>query len=169
MKILGKLIVIVLVLALIAGALFVFAFDGIDRIKISQLCADFAVACQENDTDAIMDCLDSDITEQINETSDMVDAFSDWLYSVSGYDLNYMLDKVDQYIQSSGMKDSVEYYLSSAEFGLADIQVDGNTGKVTASATYEEDGASVTRDFIIKCTKKDGQWYISGIDDSSDD
>ncbi len=146
----------ILIAAALLGvvAFLVIQFDLLNIFKsdeqlIRERVEEFETAYNNTDWEAMLDCMDASTRGMM----EMVMGFADGFMSEAiGFDIGMS----DMFAMSGLMLDG-----EFCEMEVVDIQIDGDTARVTVSMTVEAYGYSDTEEMMLPMVKEGNDWYIS--------
>ncbi len=148
-----------LALTLCAGLLLALtACASKDEREIKTTLSNFESACQELDTEALLDCINPTVADVLRTGGDLL--------SLVGIDSSAAITSVASTIFGSDYADSA--FLSSLHLKTLEIDIDGDEAVALCSLTYELDEEEQQQDVEIELehTVNDGEagWFIIDID-----
>ena len=120
-----------------------------DEQLIRERVEEFETAYNNTDWDAMLDCMDASTRSMM----EMIMGFADSMMSDAiGFDIGMS----DMFAMSGLMLEG-----DFCEMEVVDIQIDGNTARVTVRMTVEMYGHSESEEMMLPMVKEGNDWYIS--------
>ena len=129
---------------------------GNQNNEIKTLTNNFENACNKLDMNAMLDCIDPDISESVKKLTGLIGMFSD-------KDTDELLDSFAKVLFSELPENSKEFF-SSIKIKLDNIETDEDSASATAEITYEISGEDNKSNANFEYTRIDEKWYISNLD-----
>jgi len=152
--IIGWILAAVAVISVVVVVLVVNGYNPLNVFKsdeelIRERVEEFETAYNNTDWDAMMDCMD----ESTRAMMEMVMGFADSIMSEAiGFDM-----AMSDMFAMSGLMLEGEF----CEMEVVDIQIDGDTARVTVRMTVDMYGYSDSEEMILPMVKEGNDWYIS--------
>ena len=146
---------------IIVALLFVFFLSvsacGNQNNEIKTLTKNFENSCNRLDMNAMLDCIDPDISGSVKNLTGLIGMFSD-------RDTDELLDSFAKVLFSELPENSKEFF-SSIKIKLDNIEIDEDKASASASAeiTYEISGEENKSNANFKYICIDKKWYISDL------
>lgn len=152
MKIFKSLAALILIMAMSVGI----CACGSQNNEIKVLTKNFENSCNKLDMNAMLDCIDPDISGSIKKLTGLIGMFTD-------KDTDELLDGFAKVLFSELPENSKEFF-SSIKIKLNTIEIEENSAIASAEITYEISGETnrSNADFEYICIDK--KWYISNLD-----
>lgn len=127
--------------------------------QIKDTLSEFEYAARNLDVNAMLKCIDPDISDPIRLGLALVSTFSDADYE----------DLVDGLFDNLGASEfgssfNAEDFLSTISVSDPKIKTKKNRAVVTCKLSFELAGEQFTRDATIEMIEKDDKWYIASFD-----
>lgn len=129
---------------------------GNQNNEIKTLTKNFENSCNKLDMNAMLDCIDPDISGSVKKLTGLIGMFSD-------KDTDELLDSFAKVLFSELPENSKEFF-SSIKIKLDNIKIDEDSASATAEITYEISGEDNTSNANFEYTRIDEKWYISNLD-----
>ncbi len=129
---------------------------GNQNNEIKTLTKNFENSCNKLDLNAMLDCIDPDISGSVKKLTGLIGMFSD-------KDTDELLDSFAKVLFSELPENSKEFF-SSIKIKLDNIEIDEDKASATAEITYEISGENNTSNANFEYTRIDEKWYISNLD-----
>lgn len=129
---------------------------GNQNNEIKTLTKNFENSCNKLDMNAMLDCIDPDISGSVKKLTGLIGMFSD-------KDTNELLDSFAKVLFSELPENSKEFF-SSIKIKLDNIVTDEDSASATAEITYEISGEDNKSNANFEYTRIDEKWYISNLD-----
>ena len=129
---------------------------GNQNNEIKTLTKNFENSCNKLDLNAMLDCIDPDISGSVKKLTGLIGMFSD-------KDTDELLDSFAKVLFSELPENSKEFF-SSIKIKLDNIEIDEDKASATAEITYEISGEDNTSNANFEYTRIDEKWYISNLD-----
>ena len=129
---------------------------GNQNNEIKTLTKSFENSCNKLDMNAMLDCIDPDISGSVKKITGLIGMFSD-------KDTDELLDSFAKVLFSELPENSKEFF-SSIKIKLDNIEIDEDKASATAEITYEISGEDNTSNANFEYTRIDEKWYISNLD-----
>lgn len=143
-----------LVIAIVLSIAMIFSLVGCSgsNKEIKKLMTDFEQACNALDFDAVLDCINPKISDNIKLAVGLVDMFSDT-------ESDELFDKLAEHLSSDdvGGKD----FFSSIKIEVKDIIIEDETATVSAILTYDLKGDETVREATFNCIYYAEKWFIT--------
>ena len=124
--------------------------------EIKTLTKNFEVACNELDFNAMLDCVEPEVSDSVKSVTSFIGMFSD-------KDTDEILDKVANVI-FKGLPENTQEFCSSMKFAVDDIVTEENSASATAKITYEISGEPCEKSGIFEYARISEKWYISNLE-----
>ena len=124
--------------------------------EIKTLTKNFENSCNKLDMNAMLDCIDPDISGSVKKLTGLIGMFSD-------KDTDELLDSFAKVLFSELPENSKEFF-SSIKIKLDNIETDEDSASATAEITYEISGEDNKSNANFEYTRIDEKWYISNLD-----
>ena len=124
--------------------------------EIKTLTKNFENSCNKLDMNAMLDCIEPDISGSVKKLTGLIGMFSD-------KDTDELLDSFAKVLFSELPENSKEFF-SSIKIKLDNIEIDEDSASATAEITYEISGEDNTSNANFEYTRIDEKWYISNLD-----
>ncbi len=129
---------------------------GNQNNEIKTLTKNFENSCNKLDMNAMLDCIDPDISGSVKKLTGLIGMLSD-------KDTDELLDSFAKVLFSELPENSKEFF-SSIKIKLDNIQIDEDSASATAEITYEISGEDNKSNANFEYTRVDEKWYISNLD-----
>lgn len=129
---------------------------GNQNNEIKTLTKNFENSCNKLDMNAMLDCIDPDISGNVKKLTGLIGMFSD-------KDTDELLDSFAKVLFSELPENSKEFF-SSIKIKLDNIETDEDSASATAEITYEISGEDNKSNANFEYTRIDEKWYISNLD-----
>ena len=129
---------------------------GNQNNEIKTLTKNFENSCNKLDMNAMLDCIDPDISGNVKKLTSLIGMFSD-------KDTDELLDSFAKVLFSELPENSKEFF-SSIKIKLDNIETDEDSASATAEITYEISGEDNKSNANFEYTRIDEKWYISNLD-----
>lgn len=129
---------------------------GNQNNEIKTLTKNFENSCNKLDMNAMLDCIDPDISGSVKKLTGLIGMFSD-------KDTDELLDSFAKVLFSELPENSKEFF-SSIKIKLDNIEIDEDSASATAEITYEISGEDNKSNANFEYTRIDEKWYISDLD-----
>ena len=129
---------------------------GNQNNEIKALTKNFENSCNKLDMNAMLDCIDPDISESVKKLTGLIGMFSD-------KDTDELLDSFAKVLFSELPENSKEFF-SSIKIKLDNIETVEDSASATAEITYEISGEDNKSNANFEYTRIDEKWYISNLD-----
>lgn len=129
---------------------------GNQNNEIKTLTKNFENSCNKLDMNAMLDCIDPDISGSVKKLTGLIGMFSD-------KDTDELLDSFAKVLFSELPENSKEFF-SSIKIKLYNIETDDDSASATAEITYEISGEDNKSNANFEYTRIDEKWYISNLD-----
>ena len=124
--------------------------------EIKSLTKNFENSCNKVDMNAMLDCIDPDISESVKKLTGLIGMFSD-------KDTDELLDNFAKVLFSELPENSKEFF-SSIKIKLDNIEIEEDTASASAEITYEISGEDNKSNANFEYIRIDEKWYISNLD-----
>lgn len=148
-KLFSSLLVIVLSLALMVSLTGCKVGNNKD---IKNLLAEFESSCNSLDFDAVLDCINPQISDKVNLALGLVGMFTDT-------DKDELFEKLAGFLSKDDIK-GAEFF-SSIKIEVKDIAVEDKDATVSTIITYNINGDETTRESTFYCSYYIDEWYIN--------
>lgn len=127
--------------------------------QIKDTLSEFEYACCNLDVNAMLKCIDPDVSDPIRLSLALVSTFTDTDYE----------DLVDGLFDNIGASEfgssfDAEDFLSTISVSDAKVKTKKNRATVTCKINFELAGEQFKRDATIEMIEKDDKWYIYSFD-----
>lgn len=129
---------------------------GNQNNEIKTLTKNFENSCNKLDMNAMLDCIDPDISGSVKKLTGLIGMFSD-------KDTDELLDSFAKVLFSELPENSKEFF-SSIKIKLDNIEIEEDNASATAEITYEISGEDNKSNANFEYTRIDEKWYISNLD-----
>lgn len=129
---------------------------GNQNNEIKTLTKNFENSCNKLDMNAMLDCIDPDISESVKKLTGLIGMFSD-------KDTDELLDSFAKVLFSELPENSKEFF-SSIKIKLDNIEIEEDSASASAEITYEISGEDNKSNANFEYTRIDEKWYISNLD-----
>ena len=123
--------------------------------EIKTLTKNFENSCNKVDMNAMLDCIDPDISESVKKLTGLIGMFSD-------KDTDELLDNFAKVLFSELPENSKEFF-SSIKIKLNTIEIEDDKASASAEITYEISGEENKSNANFKYICIDKKWYISDL------
>lgn len=123
--------------------------------EIKTLTKNFENSCNKVDMNAMLDCIDPDISESVKKLTGLIGMFSD-------KDTEELLDNFAKVLFSELPENSKEFF-SSIKIKLNSIEIEDDKASASAEITYEISGEENKSNANFKYICIDKKWYISDL------
>ena len=124
--------------------------------EIKTLTKNFENSCNKLDMNAMLDCIDPDISGSVKKLTGLIGMFSD-------KDTDELLDSFAKVLFSELPENSKEFF-SSIKIKLDNIEIEEDNASATAEITYEISGEDNKSNANFEYARIDEKWYISNLD-----
>ena len=129
---------------------------GNQNNEIKTLTKNFENSCNKLDMNAMLNCIDPDISGNVKKLTGLIGMFSD-------KDTDELLDSFAKVLFSELPENSKEFF-SSIKIKLDNIETDEDSASATAEITYEISGEDNKSNANFEYTRIDEKWHISNLD-----
>ena len=129
---------------------------GSQNNEIKTLTKNFENSCNKLDVNAMLDCIDPDVSGSVKKLTGLIGMFSD-------KDTDELLDSFAKVLFSELPENSQEFF-SSIKIKLDNIEIEEDSASATAEITYEISGEDNKSNANFEYTRVDEKWYISNLD-----
>ncbi|MBQ8636833.1 MAG: hypothetical protein IJ423_02415 [Clostridia bacterium] len=129
---------------------------GNQNNEIKTLTKNFENSCNKLDMNAMLDCIDPDISESVKKLTGLIGMFSD-------KDTDELLDSFAKVLFSELPENSKEFF-SSIKIKLDNIEIEEDSASASAEITYEISGEDNKSNANFEYIRIDEKWYISNLD-----
>ena len=129
---------------------------GNQNNDIKTLTKNFENSCNKLDMNAMLDCIDPDISGSVKKLTGLIGMFSD-------KDTDELLDSFAKVLFSELPENSKEFF-SSIKIKLDNIEIEEDNASATAEITYEISGEDNKSNANFEYARIDEKWYISNLD-----
>lgn len=145
------------IIALILAVMLSFCLFGCNAEKneIKTLTKNFESACNELDFNAMLDCIEPSVSDNVKSVTRFIGMFSD-------KDTDEILDKVAGVI-FKGLPENSQEFFTSMKFAIDNIEAEENSASATAKITYEISGEPCEKNAVFEYTLISGKWYIADL------
>lgn len=123
--------------------------------EIKTLTKNFENSCNKVDMNAMLDCIDPDISESVKKLTGLIGMFSD-------KDTDELLDNFAKVLFSELPENSKEFF-SSIKIKLNSVEIEDDKASASAEITYEISGEENKSNANFKYICIDKKWYISDL------
>lgn len=152
MKIFKSLAALILIIALSVSI----CACGSQNNEIKTLTNNFENSCNKLDMNAMLDCIDPEISGSVKKLTGLIGMFSD-------KDTDELLDSFAKVLFSELPENSKEFF-SSIKIKLDNIEIEEDSASASAEITYEISGEDNKSNANFEYTRIDEKWYISNLD-----
>lgn len=124
--------------------------------EIKTLTKNFENSCNKLDMNAMLDCIDPDVSGNVKKLTGLIGMFSD-------KDTDELLDSFAKVLFSELPENSKEFF-SSIKIKLDNIEIEEDNASANAEITYEISGEDNKSNANFEYTRIDEKWYISNLD-----
>ena len=124
--------------------------------EIKTLTKHFENSCNKLDMNAMLDCIDPDVSGSVKKLTGLIGMFSD-------KDTDELLDGFAKVLFSELPENSREFF-SSIKIKLDNIEIEEDSASASAEITYEISGEDNKSNANFEYTRVDEKWYISNLD-----
>lgn len=124
--------------------------------EIKTITKNFENSCNKLDMNAMLDCIDPDVSGSIKKLTGLIGMFSD-------KDTDELLDSFAKVLFSELPENSKEFF-SSIKIKLDNIEIEEDNASANAEITYEISGEDNKSNANFEYTRIDEKWYISNLD-----
>ena len=124
--------------------------------EIKTLTNNFENSCNKLDMNAMLDCIDPDVSGSVKKLTGLIGMFSD-------KDTDELLDSFAKVLFSELPENSKEFF-SSIKIKLDNIEIEEDTASASAEITYEISGEDNKSNANFEYIRIDEKWYISNLD-----
>lgn len=146
----------IIIIALLFALVLCVSACGNQNNEINTLTKNFENSCNKLDMNAMLDCIDPDISGSVKKLTGLIGMFSD-------KDTDELLDSFAKVLFSELPENSKEFF-SSIKIKLDNIETDEDSASATAEITYEISGEDNKSNANFEYTRIDEKWYISNLD-----
>ena len=129
---------------------------GNQNNEIKTLTQIFENSCNKLDMNAMLDCIDPDISGSVKKLTGLIGMFSD-------KDTDELLDSFAKVLFSELPENSKEFF-SSIKIKLDNIEIEEDSASASAEITYEISGEDNKTNANFEYVCIDEKWYISNLD-----
>ena len=129
---------------------------GNQNNEIKTLTKNFENSCNKLDMNAMLDCIDPDVSGSVKKLTGLIGMFSD-------KDTDELLDSFAKVLFSELPENSKEFF-SSIKIKLANIEIEEDSASASAEITYDISGEDNKSNANFEYTRVDEKWYISNLD-----
>lgn len=129
---------------------------GNQNNEIKTLTKNFENSCNKLDMNAMLDCIDPEISGSVKKLTGLIGMFSD-------KDTDELLDSFAKVLFSELPENSKEFF-SSIKIKLDNIEIEEDSASASAEITYEISGEDNKSNANFEYTRVDEKWYISNLD-----
>ena len=129
---------------------------GNQNNEIKTLTNNFENSCNKLDMNAMLDCIDPDISGSVKKLTGLIGMFSD-------KDTDELLDSFAKVLFSELPENSKEFF-SSIKIKLDNIEIEEDNASASAEITYEILGEDNKSNATFEYIRIDEKWYISNLD-----
>ena len=129
---------------------------GNQNNEIKTLTNNFENSCNKLDMNAMLDCIDPEISESVKKLTGLIGMFS-------GKDTDELLDSFAKVLFSELPENSKEFF-SSIKIKLDNIEIEEDSASASAEITYEISGEDNKTNANFEYVCIDEKWYISNLD-----
>ena len=129
---------------------------GSQNNEIKTLTKNFENSCNKLDVNAMLDCIDPDVSGSVKKLTGLIGMFSD-------KDTDELLDSFAKVLFSELPENSQEFF-SSIKIKLDNIEIEEDSASATAEITYEISGEDNKSNANFEYTRVDEKWYVSNLD-----
>lgn len=129
---------------------------GNQNNEIKTLTRDFENSCNKLDMNAMLDCIDPDVSGSVKKLTSLIGMFSD-------KDTDELLDSFAKVLFSELPENSKEFF-SSIKIKLDNIEIEEDSASASAEITYEVSGEDNKSNANFEYIRIDEKWYISNLD-----
>ena len=129
---------------------------GNQNNEIKTLTNNFENSCNKLDMNAMLDCIDPEISGSVKKLTGLIGMFSD-------KDTDELLDSFAKVLFSELPENSKEFF-SSIKIKLGDIEIEEDNASASAEITYEISGEDNKSNANFEYIRIDEKWYISNLD-----
>ena len=144
------------IMALMLIAVMSFSFVGCnnDKKDIENLILEFEYACNTLDFDAVLNCIDPKISDNIKLAGGLLGMFTE-----TGTD--QMFEELSQYLLDNTDLGGGTSFFSTIKIDVEDIEIEGEEALVTARLKFNVTGEEMERVASFSCIYYTDKWYIS--------
>ena len=151
MKIFRNLTVLILIIALSVSM----CACGSQNNEIKTLTKNFENSCNKLDINAMLDCIDPDVSGSVKKLTGLIGMFSD-------KDTDELLDSFAKVLFSELPENSQEFF-SSIKIKLDNIEIEEDRASASAEITYEISGEENYSNANFEYIRVDEKWYIANL------
>ena len=129
---------------------------GSQNNEIKTLTKNFENSCNKLDMNAMLDCIDPEVSGSIKKLTGLIGMFSD-------KDTDELLDSFAKVLFSELPENSQEFF-SSIKIKLDNIEIEEDSASASAEITYEISGEDNKSNANFEYIRIDEKWYISNLD-----
>lgn len=129
---------------------------GNQNNEIKTLTKNFENSCNKLDMNAMLDCIDPDVSGSVKKLTGLIGMFSD-------KDTDELLDSFAKVLFSELPENSKEFF-SSIKIKLDNIEIEEDSASASAEITYEISGEDNKSNANFEYIRIDEKWYISNLD-----
>ena len=129
---------------------------GNQNNEIKTLTKNFENSCNKLDMNAMLDCIDPDVSGSVKKLTGLIGMFSD-------KDTDELLDSFAKVLFSELPENSKEFF-SSIKIKLANIEIEEDSASASAEITYDISGEDNKSNANFEYTRVDEKLYISNLD-----
>ena len=144
------------IIALILISVMSFSFVGCnnDKKDIENLILEFEYACNTLDFDAVLNCIDPKISDNIKLAGGLLGMFTET-------NTDQMFDELSQYLLDNTDLDGGSSFFSTIKIEVEDIEIEGVEALVTTRLKFNVTGEEMERVALISCIYYTEKWYLS--------
>ncbi len=124
-----------------------------DKKDINNLILEFEYACNTLDFDAVLNCIDPKISDNIRLAGGVIGMFTQT-------DTDEMFEKLSEYLLNDESIESSEFF-SSISIDIQESEIDGENAVVSTKIKYKLADVEMEREADFYCIYYNEKWYIS--------
>lgn len=139
-------------LTLIIALCVIICACGSQNNEIKTLTSNFENSCNKLDMNAMLDCIDPDVSGSVKKLTGLIGMFSD-------KDTDELLDNFAKVLFSELPENSKEFF-SSIKIKLDNVEIEEERATAYAEITYKISGEESKSNAIFEYIRIDEKWYI---------
>ena len=124
--------------------------------EIKTLTRNFENSCNKLDMNAMLDCIDPEVSGSVKKLTGLIGMFSD-------KDTDELLDSFAKVLFSEMPENSKDFF-SSIKIKLDTVEIEDDNASASAEITYEISGEDNKSNANFEYIRIDEKWYISNLD-----
>lgn len=145
--------VFVSVVAVVLCVAMMFSLTGCTaKSEVKSLIKQFEKACNDLDFNAVLECINPKIADNIKTAAGFIGMFTDT-------DSEEMFDSLSKFLSNDDIGGTD--FFSSIKIDIKEIEIAEDTATVLTEITYEVGNEKTTREATFKCEMYNEKWYIT--------